>query len=108
MLEYFFLRESWLAKARPSLVLTRIPSALYFISLCPDGDSSFAVKGTSPDVVVGVGWLLGFAGVGGAPGTTFGRPLEGLTDLLVSFEDETASALSESLAGRGLQKTTQK
>lgn len=58
--------------------------------------------------MVGVGWLLGFAGVGGAPGTTFGRPLEGLTDLLVSVEDETASALSESLAGRGLQKTTQK
>ena len=108
MLEYFFLRKSWLAKAQPSLVLTRIPSALYFISLCPDGDSSLAVKGTSPDVVVGVGWLLGFAGVGGAPSTTFGRPLEGLTDLLVSFEEEPASALSESLAGRGLQKTTQK
>ena len=102
------MRESWLAKARPSLVLTRIPSASYFISLCPDGDSSLAVKGTSPDVVVGLGWLLGFAGVGGAPGTTFGRPLEGLTDLLVSVEDETASALSESLAGRGLQKTKQK
>jgi len=31
-----------------------------------------------------------------------------LTDLLVSFEEEPASALSESLAGRGLQKTTQK
>ena len=83
------MRESWLAKARPSSALTRSPSKLYFITVFDNGDLSQAAKGTScscavGSLVAGVGLALGFTATVEAQGTSFGRPMPFLTGMLTS------------------------